>query len=221
MENDLNRRQWALYNLLKNNPDRRFQLCEIPTELPDFYPATQGKHFHNTGTRRRITADIQAINDSDIIQKVIVKNSFGIKLASREEFEQYINAEFAELSRRWKRTWKKAKKAGLDGQMKMTFGRERDTVEAFTDEINRLRAARLAAGLKIVDVIAALQNTGSGIDAPLLSKMENGWCEPTDRQCTILARIYGVTADSLKGGYFIPEGIKSPEMPFASGLTAQ
>lgn len=221
MSNDLNSRQWALYNLLKNHPDRRFQLCEIPAELPEFYPVTPGKHFHNTGTRRRITADIQAINDSDVIQKVIVKNTFGIKLASREEFEQYINAEFAELSRRWKRTWKKAKKAGLDGQMKMTFGRERDTVEAFTDDINRLKAARMAAGLKIVEVVAALKNTGSGIDAPMLSKMENGHCNPTERQYAILAQIYGVSAVSLKGGYFINEVPAIPEIPLAIGLTAQ
>lgn len=218
MKNDLNSRQWALYNLLKNHPDRRFQLCEIPAELPEFYEATPGRHFHNTGTRRRISADIQAINDSDVIQKVIIKNTFGIKLASREEFEQYMNAEFAELARRWKRAWKKAKKAGLDGQMKMTFGRERDTVEAFVDDVNRLKAARMAAGLKIVDVVAALKNTGSGIDAPLLSKMENGHCNPTERQYAILARIYGVSADSLKDGYFIPEDSTGAGNPFASGL---
>ena len=221
MERDLNSRQFALYNLLKNNPDRRFQLCEIPAELPDFYPMTGATYFHNTGTRRMITKDIQAINDSDVIQKVIVKNSFGIKLASREEFEQYINAEIAELSRRWKRTWKKARKAGLDGQMKMTFGRERDTVQAFTDDINRLKAARMAAGMKLVDVVAELKKAGAGIDGPLLSKMENGHCNPTERQWAILARIYGISPLSIKGVDFISGEHGNPEFPLANSMTAQ
>lgn len=132
---ELNGRQIALYNLLKQNPNRRFQLMEIPMELPEFYPASPGGNFHNTGTRRKITADIQALNNSDAIEKVIIKDSNGVKLASEEEFTRYINNEYSSIFRRLARTRKKERKAGLDGQMRVPLGEnEWNTIEAFVDD---------------------------------------------------------------------------------------
>lgn len=209
MKRDLNSRQFALYNLLKNNPDRRFKQHEIAERLAEYYPPAPAEGFHDSGARVMMTKDIRAINNSDIIQKVIITDARGVKLASREEFKQYINAEFSAIFRRLERTRKKARKGGLDGQMKIPLGdRERDTVEAFTDGINRLKAARLAAGLKLSEVVAELRriNPAYGfLDIPLLSKMENGHCLPSEPLRLALAQIYGVEPAALRGGDFIGE----------------
>ena len=87
-----------------------------------------------------ITKDIRTINNSDIIQKVIIANRNGVKLANEQEFTRYIKSEYSAIFRRLERTRKKERKAGLDGQMKITLGKyERDTVEAFVDGLIRER----------------------------------------------------------------------------------
>lgn len=196
MQSELNARQWALYNLLKNNPDRYMTQKEIVYALSvhydmGFFPEL----FHDSAARHTLTADIRAINKSDVIQKIIISNSRGVKIANREEFEKYISAEFASIFRKLARTRQKAKKAGLDKQMRIVLGNERDTIEAFSDSINRLKAARLNAGLKLADVVRDLRAAGEkGIDISLLSKMENGYCRPTDSMLLKLAALYGADA---------------------------
>lgn len=199
MKNELNARQWALYNLLKNNPDKYMTQLDIVCALHTHYDMTFAIHqFHDSNARHTLTKDIRAINNSEVIQKVIISTSKGVKIASSEEFAQYINAEFAAIFRKLARTRKKAKKAGLDGQMRLVLGNERDTIEAFADSINRMKAARLQAGLKLADVARELCASGEkGIDVSLLSKMENGYCKPTDAVLFKLAAIYGVEARLL------------------------
>lgn len=199
MKSELNARQWALYNLLKNNPDRYLTQISIAYGLREFYDTSfYNDQFHDSATRHLITKDIRAINNSDVIQKVIISNSKGVKIASSAEFEQYINAEFASIFRKLARTRLKAKKAGLDGQMRIVLGQERDTIEAFADSINRLKAARLNAGLKLADVVRELAAAGEkGVDVSLLSKMENGYCRPTESVLLILAALYGAEARFL------------------------
>jgi hypothetical protein len=158
-------------------------------------------NFHDSAARHLLTKDIRAINKSDVIQKIIISNSKGVKIASSAEFEQYINAEFASIFRKLARTRQKAKKAGLDKQMRIVLGNERDTIEAFADSINRLKAARLNAGLKLADVVRELRAAGEkGIDVSLLSKMENGYCRPTESMLLKLAALYGADACLLLGG---------------------
>lgn len=193
MKSELNPRQWALYNLLKNNPDKYMTQIDIVYALSDYYSTTfTDAQFHDSPARMKLSKDIQRINDSDIIQKVIISNKHGVKIASNAEFARYINAEFAAVFRKLARTRKKAKKAGLDGQMRIVLGRERDTIEAFADSINRLKAARLNAGFKLADVVRELRASGErGIDVSLLSKMENGYCRPTEAVLIKLAALYG------------------------------
>jgi ribosome-binding protein aMBF1 (putative translation factor) len=193
MTSELNARQWALYTLLKNNPDRYLTQIEIAYGLREYYDTSfYNDQFHDSATRHLITKDIRAINKSEVIQKVIISNSQGVKIASSAEFEKYINAEFASIFRKLARTRQKAKKAGLDGQMRIVLGSERDTIEAFADSINRLKAARLNAGMKLADVVRELAAAGEkGIDVSLLSKMENGYCKPTDSLLLKLAALYG------------------------------
>ena len=139
MKSELNPRQWALYNLLKNNPDRYMTQIELAYLLREFYDTTfYDNNFHDSPTRHLLTKDIRAINNSEVIQKIIISNSKGVKIASSEEFARYINAEFASIFRKLERTRQKAKKAGLDGQMRIVLGRERDTIESFADSIHCL-----------------------------------------------------------------------------------
>ena len=199
MKSELNARQWALYNLLKNNPDRYFTQIEIAYGLREYYDTSfYNDQFHDSATRHLLTNDIRTLNKSEVIQKVIISTSKGVKIASSAEFEKYINAEFAAIFRKLARTRQKAKKAGLDGQMRIVLGSERDTIEAFADSINRLKAARLNAGLKLADVVRELRASGErGIDVSLLSKMENGYCKPTEIVLMKLAVLYGADARFL------------------------
>lgn len=206
MEKELNARQWALYNLLKNNPDRYMTQYEICSHLHEEYPIAgiYILEFHDSAARHMLTNDIRTINKSDVIQKIIISNSKGVKIASSEEFEKYISAEFASIFRKLARTRKKAKKAGLDKQMRIVLGSERDTIEAFADSINRLKAARLNAGLKLADVVRDLRAAGEkGVDISLLSKMENGYCRPTESMLLKLAVIYDADACLLLGGEIV------------------
>ena len=201
MKSELNARQWALYNLLKNNPDRYLTQISIAYALDEYYDTSFcNDQFHDSPARHMLTNDIRTINKSEVIQKIIISNSKGVKIANSEEFEKYINAEFASIFRKLERTRQKAKKAGLDGQMRIVLGSERDTVEAFADSINRLKAARLNAGLKLADVARELCAAGEkGIDVSLLSKMENGYCRPTESVLLKLAVLYGAEARLLLG----------------------
>ena len=196
MSSELNTRQWALYNLLKNSPDTYWTQLELAYNLREFYDTDfEDSNFHDSAARHLLTKDIRTINKSEVIQKVIISNSKGVKIASREEFERYINAEFASIFRKLARTRQKARKAGLDGQMRIVLGNERDTIEAFADSINRLKAARLNAGMKLADVVRDLRAAGEkGIDVSLLSKMENGYCRPTEAVLLKLAALYGADA---------------------------
>lgn len=196
MESELNARQWAVYNLLKNNPDRYITQMQIVYALPQHFDLSfSNDQFHDSAARLQLTRDIRTINKSEVIQKIIISNSKGVKIANREEFEQYISAEFAAIFRKLARTRQKARKAGLDGQMRIVLGNERDTIEAFADSINRLKAARLNAGLKLADVVRELRAAGEkGIDVSLLSKMENGYCRPTESVLLKLAALYGAEA---------------------------
>lgn len=199
MKSELNPRQWAVYNLLKNNPDRYLTQLDIVLKLREWFVLDfTADTFHDSNARHTLTKDIRTINNSDVIQKIIISNSKGVKIASSAEFEKYINAEFAAIFRKLARTRRKAKKAGLDGQMRIVLGSERDTIEAFADSINRLKAARLNAGLKLADVARELAAAGEkGVDVSLLSKMENGYCRPTESVLLILATLYGAEARFL------------------------
>lgn len=208
MKSELNPRQWALYNLLKNHPDRYLTQLEIAYALKEFYDTSfYNDQFHDSATRHLLTKDIRAINKSEVIQKIVISTSKGVKIASSEEFAKYINAEFASIFRKLARTRQKAKKAGLDGQMRIVLNSERDTIEAFADSINRLKAARLAAGLKLADVVRELRNSGEqGIDVSLLSKMENGYCRPTEIVLMKLAVLYGADARFLLDDKLVVDG---------------
>ena len=91
MKSELNARQWAVYNLLKNNPDRYFTQLDIVLKLQELFTLDfTADTFHDSKARHTLTKDIRAINQSDIIQKIVISNNQGVKIANSAEFEKYI-----------------------------------------------------------------------------------------------------------------------------------
>lgn len=130
---ELNARQWRLYNHLKENGDTWEKQREIARSLPDLYPITEGQPFHDSGARLLMTKDIRAINKSDIIQKIIISSAQGVKIANKEEARAYIAGKFSAVFDSLERARKLERKAGLNGQTRLVFGRERDIIKAFAE----------------------------------------------------------------------------------------
>lgn len=129
-------RQWALYNYLKERGDEWTTQIDIAYALRAHYDATFTKEkFHDSRARLQITMDIRALNDSDLIQKIIMSSAKGVKIANESEFDAYIGREISSAVRRLMRAKKKAEKGNRDGQMRLVLNRERDTIEAFLKEI--------------------------------------------------------------------------------------
>lgn len=131
---NLTSRQWALYGYLKANKDTYKTQAQIQIALSDHYPrlyADQYVPFHDTAVRMEITHDIRELNKSDIIQKIIISNKNGVKIATQEEFDQSFNSRMASLKTAIGREYKKLKKAQKDGQTRIVFKSERDVIESF------------------------------------------------------------------------------------------
>ena len=133
---ELNERQKALYNfLLQQNNQWTFQE-DIAKALPDWYaPIEQTKDYHNTKERHLMTKDIRALNDSSVIQKIILSNpNKGVKIANKEEWQECIKRDYISVFKKLKRIRNKERKGCMDGQMRFGFKSERDTIEAFLRE---------------------------------------------------------------------------------------
>lgn len=205
-KSELTPRQWKLYNLLKEKGDEWTYQAICAAEIPEYnYDGNEDfSLFHDSTARLQMTSDIRAINDSDVIQKIIISGPRGIKLANKEEFDRYIRKEISAAVRRLMRAKRKAEKGNRDGQGRLVFGSERDTVKAFIDSDknfgDRLKIARLRANLSQAQTVAAMHEYEKSFDAPILSKFENGYCIPCNKTLVRLAEIYGVTPDYLLYG---------------------
>ena len=62
---------------------------------------------------------------------------------------------------------------------------------------NNLRTVREAVGMSQAEVCKRMRESDIHFDAPLLSKMENGVCMPTQSQIARLAEIYGVEPSEI------------------------
>lgn len=130
---ELNARQWRLYRFLREQGDEWTLQRDIAAALPEFYPIEAGQAFHDSGARLLMTRDISEINESGIIQKIIISGKKGVKLANKEEARQFIAGKYSAVFRSLARVRVLEQKAGLDGQARLVFGRERGIIEAFTD----------------------------------------------------------------------------------------
>lgn len=183
-------RQWELYNYLKKRDGWTTQY-EIACALYAHYPY-DAKPFHDTAARHDMTDDIRAINESSVIQKIILSSGKGVKLATEEEAKRYIKSRYSAIFRQLERARKIERKAGLDGQMRIVFGEEREIIQAFTDsnaEGEKWRKARLSAGLTQKQAVEQFRKHIQ-FDAPLLSRIENGVVLPTAQQRAVFERVY-------------------------------
>lgn len=126
-------RQWKLYNFLKEQDDWVKQE-RISSSLPEYSVTEKDTPFHDTTARMNITNDIRAIKKSDVIQKIILSNAKGVKIATADEFDEYFEKKSASLKRQFKLLYKQLKKAQMNEQTRITFGSERNYIEAFINE---------------------------------------------------------------------------------------
>ena len=128
--NDLTTRQYNLYKYLKEQDDYK-HLKEIVEET-GLYGELPETDINNSNAIRQLKKDIQALKKSGIIQTVILSCTFkGVKIASKEEYEDYSKRIWAAINRRAKLQALQDKKAGLDGQMRLVFNQEKPVIEAF------------------------------------------------------------------------------------------
>lgn len=130
----LTERQKALYSfLLEQNNFLTEHEVVIESRLYGAYYETFSifENFHDSPARHAVTKDIRAINQSNEFDKIIISTPQGVKIATEEEFKHYIDAELSSIFRKLKRTYAKAKKAGLDGQ----YDFENNLINAFADAL--------------------------------------------------------------------------------------
>lgn len=194
MKSELNSRQWALYNLYKDGGViSQLEAAQLlKKDFPEYGKFTDERAFHDSAARLVMTKDIRAINASPIIQKTIVRARGGLKLANKADAERNIKAKYKTAFRTLASARQAEKKAALDGQLRAVFGNEREIIHAFTDsnvEGDELKKARQAAGLTQKQAVDALK-TIIDIDAPTLSKIENGVVAATEKQKAAFSVIY-------------------------------
>lgn len=135
-DNNLHSRQFKLYNYLKKNKDKWVTQAQIARDLPAVYPCREEdfNDFHNSTARYAITNDIRALNDSGLIQKVILSNGKGVKIANEEEFNAHIGGLINSAVRRLQRVKKIAEKGSKNGQLKIKLSPyEREEIKAFIE----------------------------------------------------------------------------------------
>lgn len=131
-------RQKRLLEFLKDNDDIYLSQYEISRQLPwlYFYDGEQ-EDFHNSKARHWITDDIRAINADKSIEAIILSNGKGVKIATKEEFEQGMRAEFAAIFRRLKRAYEKAQKGAKSGQLEFDGNLNISEYNAFKNMFER------------------------------------------------------------------------------------
>lgn len=130
--NDLTSRQWSLYNYLKEHETRTFSTKEIYLLFIDEYPKWDITTDWNTSTTRRTIAyDLEAIGKSKRVHHVLSRGSNKIGVLDKEETLKYLTKKTIALKKQWKELYDEWRKAELDQQMRLVFGKEKDVIEAF------------------------------------------------------------------------------------------
>lgn len=181
-------RQQSLLNHLQAHTDRFLKLYDIVYALGNEYGysenLTDPAQFLNSVARRRLTKDIQQINNCDSVDVIIVSStSKGIKIANQEEFDRYINNEYRAVFRKLQRVRKKDRKGRKDGQLYILDS-------GAVAEVTPFAEMRKERGIKAVDVVSAMKRIDSRFDSSLLSKIENGLCLPTNEMAMALTALY-------------------------------
>lgn len=128
-------RREILYSLLLKTDGWVAQEDIAAKMFPKYYAGWDEGHFHDSRTRVKMTEDIQAINEDSSFEKIIIHSVDGIKIATEEDIDIYLNSQYSEIFRKLKRIRNIERKAGLDGQIKADFdGHANRIIEAFNRE---------------------------------------------------------------------------------------
>ena len=111
-------RQEALYRFLLSRGDV-WTGMDMATSFVKQYPACFIDNYHNSTARRLLTSDIQEMNGSRDYNCIIISGTRGIKLATEEEYERFVNSELAEIFSKLKRVRKIIKKGHRNMQLDM------------------------------------------------------------------------------------------------------
>lgn len=135
MEHKLTPVEWRIYNYLKDHTDEWVSQEIMAKDLffDEWYRAHYDRiPFHDTKVRKIITNAIRNLNNSPVIQKIILSSSKGVKITNRDEVDKYIGRHINAVVARLNRLKLLSKKASMNGQYKITFGKyERQIIEAF------------------------------------------------------------------------------------------
>ena len=111
-------RQEALYRFLLSRGDV-WSSMDMATSFVRQYPAYFGENYHNSNARRLLTSDIQEINGSREYNCIIISGTRGIKLATEEEYENFVNSELSEIFSKLRRVRKIIRKGKRNLQLDM------------------------------------------------------------------------------------------------------
>ena len=109
-------RRDALYAFLRGR-EGWIPMQDLAYYVKDIYP-TYGwvSNFHNSHIRRKLTADIEAINGDPKYERVIISGNRGVKIADNDELDRFLRSEYKEIFRKLDRVRRFAKKAYPEGQ---------------------------------------------------------------------------------------------------------
>jgi hypothetical protein len=131
-QKELTPRQWQLYKYLKEHyqPDVFIEKKELAKNV--------GYAWNDKSDRngRDIESDVMALRESDKIQKIIVSSAKGYKIANEQECKEYLDKDWINIMKELKRHNVLRRKARKHKQMRIVWNSERDTIEAFMEDIN-------------------------------------------------------------------------------------
>ena len=132
---ELTTRQWNLYNYLKENTDIYLTKEQIVANV-DGYKYKDWQNEHNQNAFRQLRDDIRKINSNQTrIQKIIISNKVGYKLATEKEFESWKISQWKLIKRKLYRMGVIDDKALKNNQMRLVEdgSNARLYVESFVD----------------------------------------------------------------------------------------
>lgn len=179
----LTSRQWKLYNYLKRQSTYKTQI-EIACNIDEYgLSSKMVDDFHNSRARIEITNDIRALKQSPVIQKIILSNRNGIKIATEEEALKSQRAQYSAVFRKLGIIRQQDKKCGLNCQFRFLNDGTVGIIKAFSDSnVNGdvWYAIRSCYGYKKKDFISLLKEIGNvNITVKELTQIEDGIIMPT------------------------------------------
>lgn len=127
----------ALYKYLESKGDVWSPQVEVARDLFEHFGNgecyLEPKDFHNTAERLDIAKTCREINSNSTFEKIIISNSKGIKLATEEEFNKYINNQYRSIFKKLKRIREIHRKANRNNQINFMG----EFVESFLEDISR------------------------------------------------------------------------------------